>query len=129
MIANIKHGYTKAGAAITAFALTATPASAQTGGGTTVQSIGENMSTQLETVPTVLSWMAYLCGAGLGMAGVFKLRQHVDNPTQVSMKDGLIRLGAGGGLIALPVIISAAGNFAAGDGGDTLGRPALESNY
>lgn len=127
MIAKIKQGYFKAGVAISAVALTSGPAAAQTNG-TDIATIADNMSTQLGAVPTVLSWMAYLCGAGLGMAGVFKLRQHVDNPTQVSMKDGLIRLGAGGGLIALPVMISAAGNFASGGGSDQLSLPGLDVN-
>jgi len=31
----------------------------------------------------------------------------VDNPGQHAMKDGLVRLGAGGGLLSLPYITSA----------------------
>lgn len=52
----------------------------------------------------LISTVCWLGGAGLGVAGVFKLKQHVDNPGQVAMKDGLVRLGAGGGLLMFPFI-------------------------
>ncbi len=51
--------------------------------------------------------VAYVGGIGLGVAGIFKLKQHVDNPGQTPMKDGLARLGTGGGLLALPYVTTA----------------------
>lgn len=54
--------------------------------------------------PDLISTTAYVGGVGMGVTGVFKLKQHVDQPAQNPMKDGLIRLGAGGGLLALPAL-------------------------
>ena len=59
------------------------------------------------TLPNLISQVSYIGGIGLGVAGIFKLKQHVDNPAQVMMKDGLVRLGAGGGLLTLPYITKA----------------------
>lgn len=58
-------------------------------------------------LPKLISLVGYIGGAGLSVAGVFKLKNHVDNPGQVPMKDGLVRLGAGGGLLALPAVTAA----------------------
>ncbi len=55
----------------------------------------------------MIQTVAYVGGIGLGVAGIFKLKSHVDNPGQTPMKDGLIRLGAGGGLLALPYLTTA----------------------
>ena len=55
----------------------------------------------------LISTVCWIGGAGLGVAGIFKLKQHVDNPGQTPMKDGLIRIGCGGGLLAFPFIQSA----------------------
>lgn len=52
----------------------------------------------------LISTVCWIGGAGLGVAGIFKLKQHVDNPGQTPMKDGLIRIGCGGGLLAFPFI-------------------------
>jgi hypothetical protein len=52
----------------------------------------------------LISIVCWVGGAGLGVAGIFKLKQHVDNPGQTPMKDGLIRIGCGGGLLAFPFI-------------------------
>lgn len=54
----------------------------------------------------LISTVCWIGGAGLGVAGIFKLKQHVDNPGQTPMKDGLVRLGCGGGLLCFPFIES-----------------------
>jgi len=55
----------------------------------------------------LISTVCWIGGAGLGVAGIFKLKQHVDNPGQTPMKDGLVRLGCGGGLLCFPFIETA----------------------
>lgn len=71
----------------------------------------KNMTTNIMEASSgfqgLISTVCWLGGAGLGVAGIFKLKQHVDNPGQTPMKDGLVRLGAGGGLLAFPFIQAA----------------------
>lgn len=88
----------------------------------------ENIVTASSTLPNLISTVAYVGGIGLGVAGVFKLKQHVDNPAQHAMKDGLVRLGAGGGLLVLPYLTDVMqGNISAGGGsGATAGDVAFE---
>ena len=74
---------------------------------TTFRDIGDNIVTSSGSLPGMIQTVAYVGGIGLGVAGVFKLKQHVDNPGQTPMKDGLVRLGAGGGLLALPYVTTA----------------------
>jgi hypothetical protein len=40
----------------------------------------------------------------LALAGIVRLRFHVDNPEQYPLREGLVRLGAGGALLALPYV-------------------------
>jgi hypothetical protein len=86
-------------------------------GGTTFSDVAGNIVTGSSRLPDLISTVAYIGGIGLGVAGVFKLKQHVDNPGQTPMKDGLVRLGAGGGLLALPYVTTAMqGTMDAGQG-------------
>ncbi|MGM0422106.1 MAG: hypothetical protein ACQEQL_03300 [Pseudomonadota bacterium] len=69
------------------------------------QDATDNIVTSSSDLPNLISTVAYIGGAGLGVAGVLKMKQHVDNPSQTPLKDGLVRLGAGGGLLALPFVL------------------------
>lgn len=71
-------------------------------GGNDFKNVTSAIVDSSSTLPNLISTVAYIGGIGLGVAGIFKLKQHVDNPGQTPMKDGLVRLGAGGGLLALP---------------------------
>ena len=64
-----------------------------------------NITNSTSTLPNLISTVSYIGGLGLGVAGVLKLKGHVDNPGNVPLKDGLVRLGAGGGLLALPFVL------------------------
>ena len=80
--------------------------------------IVQNMVDSMADLPNLLATVAYVGGAGLGIAGIYKLKQHVDAPQQSPMKDGLVRLGAGGGLLALPIVLEAMSQTI-GQGGTT----------
>ena len=54
----------------------------------------------------LINVLGYVGGSGLAVAGIFKLKQHVDAPSNVPMKDGVMRLAAGGALLTLPFITS-----------------------
>lgn len=91
--------------------------------GQNFSNVTKNIVASSSALPNLISTVAYVGGIGLSVAGIFKLKQHVDNPGQTAMKDGLVRLGAGGGLLALPMVLeSAAGTIGEGQGvaADTL---------
>ena len=101
-------------------------ASAQMAGGTNAGAINfkaveTNMSNSTSTLPNLITTVAYIGGIGLGVAGILKLKAHVDAPAQVPLKDGLVRLGAGGGLLALPMVLDAM----SGTIGNSANAPAI----
>jgi len=69
--------------------------------------VTKNITGSASTLPNLISSVAYIGGVGMGVAGIFKLKQHVDSPGNAPMKDGLVRLGAGGALLALPYMTQA----------------------
>ena len=70
-------------------------------------SIAKNITESIEQVPGMITGLAYMMGLLLGVLGVLKIKDHVENPQQTPLKDGAIRLAAGGGLFALPIIYEA----------------------
>lgn len=83
----------------------ATDAHAQTA--TTFADMVKNILLASSGFHNLISVVCWIGGAGLGVAGIFKLKNHVDNPGQTPMKDGLVRLGCGGALLAFPFIMQA----------------------
>lgn len=71
------------------------------------RTITQNIVAASSGFNNLISTVCWIGGAGLGVAGIFKLKQHVDNPGQTPMKDGLVRLGCGGGLLCFPFIETA----------------------
>jgi len=74
---------------------------------TTFRDMSNNMVAASGGFQNLISTVCWIGGAGLGVAGIFKLKQHVDNPGQTPMKDGLVRIACGGGLLAFPFIQTA----------------------
>lgn len=101
----MKHLHTKLAAALTAGVL-ASAGTAQASDTNFTDVTGKIVESSSE-LPNLISTVAYIGGIGLGVAGVFKLKQHVDNPGQTPMKDGLVRMGASGGLLTLPYLTEA----------------------
>ena len=96
--------YKLAAVVTTSALLGATDANATTG----FQGITGTIRNSVSDIPQLLSVLSYLVGLGLAIAGVLKLKAHVDNPGNAPLKDGVIRLGAAGGLLALPSVVDAA---------------------
>ena len=71
---------------------------------TTFKDMSTNIITASSGFNNLISVVCWIGGAGLGVAGIFKLKMHVDNPGQTPMKDGLVRIGCGGALLAFPLI-------------------------
>jgi hypothetical protein len=70
-------------------------------------SISSNIVTSMSDIPGLLTGCAYMFGILLGVLGILKIKDHVENPNNTPLKDGAIRLAAGGGLFALPIIYEA----------------------
>ncbi len=125
-----KNIYYTAGAAITAGALsTSTKAYAAAGGGgaggNNFSNIAENIVNSISDIPGLISALSYLLGVLIGVLGIMKIKDHVENPTQTPLKDGAIRLAAGGALFAFPIISEAMFNTV-GDG-TAVDTPQLNS--
>ncbi len=69
--------------------------------------IAENMISSIEALPGLLTGLAYMMGLLLGVLGVLKVKDHVENPSQTALKDGAIRMASGGALFALPIVFEA----------------------
>ena len=63
---------------------------------------------------------AYVMGVGFAIAGLFKLKEHVDDPGGSAMKDALIRLGLAGALLILPFVINTSADTFGGDDEETF---------
>lgn len=61
--------------------------------------------------PGFITALAYLFGILLAVSALFKLKDHVLNPSQTPLSDALKRFLAGGALFALPLITEAAQNM------------------
>lgn len=79
----------------------------QAAGGTSFNDIARNVNESIAELPGLVTGVAYLVGIVMGITGIFKLKDHVDNPSQTPLKEGAIRLVAGGALFALPVVYDA----------------------
>lgn len=80
--------------------LTSTGAKAQAGGG--LDDVITTSSESLINVPQLITAVTYIGGAVLAIGGVLQLKKHVDNPAQEDMRKGVVRVVAGGLLLAAP---------------------------
>ncbi len=79
--------------------------SAEAGAG--FQTVTTNAGTSIANMPSLVSGVSYLFGLLIGVLGILKVKDHVENPNNTPLKDGAIRLLAGGGLLAAPAIYNA----------------------
>lgn len=93
-------------------------------GGANFSTIAENINRSMEEIPGLVSGLSYLLGIVMGILGIFKLRDHVDNPTNTPLKEGAVRLVAGGALFALPILYDAMVNTI-GAGAGSVRPPTL----
>ncbi len=107
MLKSIKSGYYRFGAIATTGVLLGAEAHAGGGGANNFSEIAKNITLSIADLPGLLSALAYMFGLLLGVLGVMKIKDHVENPSQTPLKDGAIRLAAGGALFALPILFEA----------------------
>ncbi|MFP4385665.1 MAG: hypothetical protein ACLFP8_03120 [Alphaproteobacteria bacterium] len=56
-------------------------------------------------LPSFLNAIAYMIGLVLGVWGVMKIRDHVNEPSRTGLNEGIMRLIAGGAFFALPYVL------------------------
>jgi len=128
MFNTTKLSYYKLGAAMTVGMLMS-PSLAHAAAGNNFGSIAQRITTSVSDLPGLVSALAYLFGVLLAVLGILKIKDHVENPTQTPLKDGAIRLCAGGGLLALPIILEAMfETFGAASAADAGGASASQLN-
>lgn len=66
-----------------------------------------NFVTAIQDIPFFISAIAYLLGLLFAVAGILKLKEHIEKPDDVPLREPVIRLLAGGALFALPAIYKA----------------------
>lgn len=76
-----------------------------------------NITSSIEEAPGFITAVAYLAGILFVIIGILKIKEHVDNPTQAPMKDGIIYLLIGGAFFAIPVVYQAMYETLGGDAG------------
>ena len=120
-----KTSYYKLGAAMT-MGLMATSGTAHAANN--FSSIASNINTSISSLPALISAVAYLFGVLLCVLGIMKIKDHVENPAQTPLKEGCIRLIAGGALFALPILTEAMlESLDAGAQGTAAGTSTLTS--
>ena len=88
-------------------------AEAGTGG---IKDITQEVGQQVSTIPQLISIFIYITGIAMSAFGVLKIKEHVDGG-QTTLKEGLIRLGAGGALLAAPAVFQALSDSVGVQGG------------
>jgi hypothetical protein len=106
----------------------ATPAPAPAGN--SFNSISQNVTNQIGTLPGFITALAYILGTLFAVLGLLKIKDHVENPSNAPLKDGLIRLAIGGALFVVPLITEAMQNLV-GQGGAGVNAQKMKSiaNY
>ncbi len=98
-------------------------ASATAGGGQGFNDIVQNMEESISGIPGLISGISYMMGILLGVLGILKIKDHVENPGQTPLQQGAIRLAAGGGLFALPIVYEAMQTTIGADGSGVAPPP------
>ncbi len=73
-------------------------------------SIAQNITTSISLLPGLLTAISYLLGLLLGVLGVLKIKDHVENPLQTPLHHGAMRLLTGGALFSLSIVFEAMHN-------------------
>ncbi len=107
MFKKTKSAYYAMGASITVGMLASSEVHAAGGGNNNFGSIATNITTSISALPGLVAAISYLAGLLLAVLGVMKIKDHVENPSQTPLKDGAIRLLAGGMLFGLPILLEA----------------------
>ncbi len=97
-------------------------------GGEGFSAISGNITDSIQELPGLLTGVSYMMGILLGVLGILKIKDHVENPGQTPLQHGAIRLAAGGGLFGLPIVYEAMQDtIGRGTGAQTISLDGVES--
>ena len=64
-----------------------------------------NLQTTFSPLVKLITALAFIAGIGFFIGGIFKLKAHKDNPTQITIGAGITLLFVGVGLVGTPLLI------------------------
>jgi hypothetical protein len=109
----------------------------QTVSGTSLGTTVCNVVKATDSLPGLITALAYMMGLIMTVTALIKLKEHVLNPQQTPFSDSIKRFVAGGALFTLPIVTNAAQNLLTGGtllgydqsgfAGDTAGGGGLDS--
>lgn len=67
----------------------------------------DSIKDSFQDAPGIISAGTYMMGLLLGVTGLLKVKEHVENPDQTPLREGVIRLLTGGALFAIPAVYQA----------------------
>jgi hypothetical protein len=91
------------------------------GSSTNATTIAENIVGSVDELPGLISAISYLMALAFGATGIIKLKEHVENPQQASIKEVASRFGIGGALLSLPMVYEAMRNTIGNGEGVSVG--------
>jgi hypothetical protein len=94
--------------------------------GNSFNTISQTITSQIGGLPGFLTAIAYIMGVIFAVLGILKIKDHVENPSQTPLKEGAIRLAAGGALFVVPIITEAMQNLI-GQGGAGVTAESMQS--
>ena len=97
--------------------------------GNNFSTIAQNITNSVASIPGLLTALAYLFGILIGVLGILKIKDHVENPSNTPLKDGAIRLAAGGALFALPIIFEAMTNTTGNNGNGASAASVYKARF
>jgi len=109
MRSRVSHHHVMSALALALIVMVCAPA-AYANGTPTVSAIAQNMVESSHRLPGLISGLAYILALLFGALGILKLKEHVESPQNTPIREGMIRLLAGGALLALPTIYTAMRN-------------------
>ena len=83
-----------------------------------LKGVADKVTEQLESVAKLIVGLSFVAGLGFLLAGLFKFKQHKDNPTQVQIGTPLVLVALGSAMLFLPGLVSI--------GGETMGIDSEE---
>lgn len=89
--------------------------------------VAASVTSNLADIAKLITAASYVGGMAFVVAGIMKLKQHKDNPTQVPISTGIVFIFIGSALIFLPTIFTVTGSTLFGASGTVAGVSGITS--